>query len=293
MDVQMPVMDGYTASQEIRKDARFKALPVLAMTANAMVEDRQQALDAGMNDHIAKPIDPQALFAALLKWIEHGERELPETADVFIEAGEERPNDLPADLPGIDIADGLKRIGGNRKLFRKLLVEFHQDHSNDIAAIRDALRQGKKDVAQRLAHTIKGVAGTIGAADMNLHAKELEAVLKEESKADYEELIDGLELAMRPVLKGLSGLVMARETDAATSTEIDPAEITSMLDELKELIEEMDPDSEQKAEALQRKLGGMGDRKLAAQLVQQVSGFEFDDALTTLARLRHSFEQDR
>lgn len=268
------------------KDARFKDLPVLAMTANAMVEDRQQALDAGMNDHIAKPIDPQALFAALLKWIEPGERELPETADVSIETGEEKPDDLPADLPGIDIAEGLKRIGGNRRLFRKLLVEFHQDHGNDIAAIRDALMQQKADIAQRLAHTIKGVAGTIGAADMNLRAKELEAAIKADKEASYDEQIDQLELAMGPVLQGLSGLAVAEDTDGETEKDADLTGITPMLDELKELIEEMDPDAEEKAEALQRKLSGTANRKLTAQLPRQVSGFEFEDGLETLAQLR-------
>ena len=80
MDVQMPVMDGYTATRKIREDDRYQNLPMLAMTANATVEDRHKAEDAGMNDHIAKPIDPQVLFTALLQWIEPGERELPDRA---------------------------------------------------------------------------------------------------------------------------------------------------------------------------------------------------------------------
>jgi HPt (histidine-containing phosphotransfer) domain-containing protein len=155
------------------------------------------------------------------------------------------------------------------------------------------LKQGQAEVAQRLAHTIKGLAGTIGAEALGLRAAELETALKEESNSLYAERIEALQLAMHPVLQGLSVLSTDREGSAEADENIEPAEIASMLDELEELIEEMDPDSEQKAEALQRKLGSSGDRKLAAQLVRQVSAFEFDDALQTLGRLQQSIEHDR
>jgi CheY-like chemotaxis protein len=286
MDLQMPVMDGYTAVREIRKDPRFKDLPVLAMTANAMVEDRQEALDAGMNDHIAKPVDPQQLFAALRRWIVPGTRDLPESADMTGAAEETGTKDLPGDLPGIDIDTGLKRVGGNRKLFRKLLVDFRQDHGNDISAIREALDQGQAEVAQRLAHTIKGVAGTLGAETLRTRAAELETALKEESESSYSARIEALQLAMDPVLQGLTALSTDHEPSADTDENIEPAEIASLLDELEQLIREMDPDSEQKAEVLQRKLGGSGDSKLAAELVRNVSAFEFDAALQTLGRLK-------
>ena len=181
----------------------------------------------------------------------------------------------------------------NQQVPSELLVGFYQDHGEDIAAIREALSRGEENVAQRLAHIIKGVAATIGAADMTLRAKDLEAAIKGGQEAGCGELVEQLELAMQPVLQGLSGLAKDQEVAAAPNAEIDPAEVSSILDELEGLIEEMDPDSEEKAEALQRMLGGTGDRKLSAQLVQQVSGFEFDDALTTLANIRHSLETDR
>jgi HPt (histidine-containing phosphotransfer) domain-containing protein len=246
-----------------------------------------------MNDHIAKPIDPQQLFAALLKWIVPGTRGLPQSVDATTGCEGIRTEGLPVDLPGIDINEGLKRVGDNRKLFRKLLVDFREDHGNDIPAIREALDQGRAGVARRLAHTIKGVAGTIGAEELRSTAAELETALKEERESSYAERIEALKRAMHPVLEGLSLLLPSRGATAEAGQEIEPAETTSMLDELEELIEEMDPDSEEKAEALQRKLGGAGDRKLAAQLLRQVSAFGFDDALETLRRLRQSIEHDR
>jgi polar amino acid transport system substrate-binding protein len=200
---------------------------------------------------------------------------------------------LPWNLPGIDIETGLKRVGGNQTLFRKLLVDFREDHGNDIPAIREALNQRQTAVAQRLAHTIKGVAGTLGAETLRTRAAELETALKEEIESLYDQRIEALQLAMGPVLQGLTALSTDSEASADTDENIEPAEIASLLDELEQLIREMDPDSEQKAEVLQRKLGGSGDSQLAAQLVRNVSAFEFDAALEILDRLKQSIEHDR
>lgn len=286
MDVQMPVMDGYTATREIRKQGQYKDLPVLAMTANAMVDDKENARKAGMNDHIAKPINPTELFNTLLEWIEPGERELPDAApdQPVVDSS---ASELPENLPGIDLAAGLKRIGGNRKLFSKLLVEFRQDHGEDITAIREALAGGEAERAQRLAHTIKGVAATIGAGDLNARALELESAIKEGSEDRYQALIASLEEVMTPVVEGLAVLTdagSAAQEDAAA----DPARIVPLMDELTALIEGMDPDAEAKAVELQHHLEGTAARELSAALTAQVAGFEFDEAEATLQQLRQA-----
>mgnify|MGYP001829258290 CR=1 FL=1 len=287
MDIQMPVMDGYTAACKIREDPRFEDLPILAMTANAMVEDRERALAVGMNDHITKPIEPKELFAALLKWVQHGERALPEagrSAAVLPKAG---ADDLPAGLPGIDVVRGVERVGGNRRLFRKLLVEFRQDHGEDITAIREALAGGEAERAQRLAHTIKGVAATVGARELNARALELEAAIKEGSEDSYEALIAGLEEVMTPVIQGLGSLTDAG-SGAQEGVAADPARIVPLMDELASLIEGMDPDAEAKAVALHHHLEGTAARELTTALTAQVAGFEFDEAGATLQRLRQA-----
>ncbi|MCK5364365.1 MAG: response regulator, partial [Gammaproteobacteria bacterium] len=188
MDVQMPVMDGYTATRKIREDDRYQKLPILAMTANATVEDRHKSEDAGMNDHIAKPIDPQVLFAALLQWIEPGERELPDT----LQAAQEptlQEETLP-ELPGIDTEAGLARMAGNIRSYRKLLNKFVANQEGAIGEIRAAFGEGDHEATVRLAHTLKGVAGSIGALALQTAGADLEAALKEQPETLPEKLIE-------------------------------------------------------------------------------------------------------
>jgi CheY-like chemotaxis protein len=123
MDIQMPVIDGYTATREIRKDERFKELPIIAMTAHAMAGDEDKSLQAGMNGHVTKPIDPDQLFSALQKWIKPSDKraqvQQPEVIDkdpVEVEAIPEEEQ-LPESLPGFDLTDGLKRLQGETKSF--------------------------------------------------------------------------------------------------------------------------------------------------------------------------------
>jgi PAS domain S-box-containing protein len=289
MDIQMPVMDGYTATRKIREQEQYKDLPVLAMTANAMVEDKEAAFDAGMNAHITKPINPQDLFSTLIKWIEVGERALPDAIEDEAMAGDEAQT-LPDQLFGIDLDAGLQRVGGNPKLFRKLLGEFYLDHGEDVAAIRAALKEGDNDTAQRLAHTIKGVAATIGAGKLNLRAKDVELAIKQGELDNITELVEQLALVMAPVLDGLATLVPAETTDVQTEAAepLSPEEINQQLDELAEMLEEMDPDAEDKATELKSRLGNQADQQLLKQLVQQVGGFEFKEATETLDKIRVS-----
>jgi len=289
MDIQMPVMDGYTATREIRKQNKYKDLPVLAMTANDMVEDKVQAQEAGMNDHITKPINPQELFSILLKWIEPGERELLDVVERET-TPEDDTDTLPDQLFGIDIDAGLQRVGGNHKLFRKLLGEFFIDHGDDIGAIRSALEQRDNDTAQRLAHTIKGVAATIGAGELNLKAKDLELAIKQGQLDNVTDLVEQLALVMVPVLDGLSVLVpaAAQDTVADVARPLGPEEINQQLDELAEMLEEMDPDAEEKVAELASRLGNQADPQLIKQLTRQVSGFEFEEALQTVTKLRQT-----
>ncbi len=289
MDIQMPVLDGYEATREIRKDERFRELPIIAMTANAMVSDQKAAIDAGMNAHIPKPIDPEELYGTLKQWIQVSSP--PATEEAVEEAGLKNVFvSLPDSLPGIDIAAGLQRVGGNPDLFRKLLVEFYQDHCGDVGAIRDALDGGARETAQRLAHTIKGVAATIGAGQLHLAAKEMESAIRDGQQDRYANLIVELQMVMDPVLEGLSGLSVADETESSQPlSTASHEEVTAVIESLKELLEEMDPDAGEKLAELAALGGGRIDAGLMEKLSQQVNGFEFDEALETLAELQTAF----
>ena len=158
MDLQMPEMDGYTATRHLRADSRFNDLPILAMTAHALVEERQRCLEAGMNDHVTKPIDPDALFAALARWTKRRE---PATPAPEKKAAPRMDVQVPP-IEGIDIAGGLKRVAGNQKLYRSLLEQFVAKQADASSQIADALEKNDRALAERLAHTVKGVAANLG-----------------------------------------------------------------------------------------------------------------------------------
>ncbi|SLM31349.1 PAS domain-containing protein (fragment) [Desulfamplus magnetovallimortis] len=216
MDIQMPVMDGLTATRNIRRlqGSHYRELPILAMTAHAMAGDRQKSLDAGMNDHLTKPIDPDALFDALVRWIPRRDRKLP--LPDRLEQKTEPSVDLPESIPGIDLTIGLKQVRGNRKLFAKLLREFNEDYRDVTTRIKNLMK--KKDIAsvQRLVHTIKGVSASIGAAQLSVAAADIENILKNGKHDDHHNfdlLFTYFEDNITQVMTGLSLLSLTKASD--------------------------------------------------------------------------------
>jgi PAS domain S-box-containing protein len=190
MDVQMPVMDGYAAAGEIRKweggirNKTMSPLPVIAITAHAMSGDSAKSLAAGMNDHITKPIDPRSLLETLSKWIppRTQRRSAPigqsPLAAVPSEAGRSRALGLPERLPGFDLPEGLHRLQGNRALYRRLLLDFAEQHRREAETLRSLLDAGDFDRARHRVHTIKGVAGNLAAKPLQAAAGVLERLIQ-------------------------------------------------------------------------------------------------------------------
>ncbi|MCD5361299.1 PAS domain-containing hybrid sensor histidine kinase/response regulator [Chromobacterium aquaticum] len=180
MDVQMPVMDGLEATRQIRRLPGCELLPVLAMTANVFAEDRQACLQAGMNDFVAKPVDPALLFAALLKWLPGSGVSADATASVpAVEAGPREQACLQAlaDTCGVDIACGLALMRGRVDKYLDLLRRFIVSHSNDMFELEVALKAGDHSAALRLPHTLKGTAATLGLGQLAAAAARLEESL--------------------------------------------------------------------------------------------------------------------
>ena len=178
MDMQMPVMDGVTATREIRKEARFNEMPIVAMTANAMQEDRDRCMAAGMNDHVAKPIEPEDLWKALLKWVK------PRQPAVTKIPAATQHTDLPPDIEGLDMALGLRRVLGKKSLYLSMLRKFATGQKNVIANIYSSLNDNDWGTAERIAHTLKGVCGNIGAVNLQLLAEKIETSVKHRSSLE-------------------------------------------------------------------------------------------------------------
>lgn len=183
MDVQMPVMDGYTASKEIRKEFNADNLPILAMTANAMAGDREKALEAGMQDHITKPIDPNELYEKVNRWINSTIHSSSKGQSKENPKEIELPKELHA-IKGLDVADGLNRVGGNKALYLKTIERFVESQTNLIEQIEAALEASKQDDAVRFMHTMKGLAGTLGAEEL-FSLAELEEKKLMEGQKEY------------------------------------------------------------------------------------------------------------
>ncbi|HYH43358.1 MAG TPA: PAS domain S-box protein, partial [Burkholderiales bacterium] len=181
MDLQMPGMDGIEATREIRAGHPATALPIIAMTAHAMAEERQRCLDAGMQDHVTKPIDPGALYRTLAAWCRprSGTRAAPKPASTAT-------TDV-ADIPvvaGLDTVGGLKRLAGNAPLYVKLLRKYVEGQSGAARSIRDSLAAGDRKTAERIAHTAKGVSGNIGATEVEGEAAVLERAIEARSESE-------------------------------------------------------------------------------------------------------------
>jgi CheY-like chemotaxis protein/HPt (histidine-containing phosphotransfer) domain-containing protein len=280
MDLQMPVMDGFTATSKLREDERFKELPILAMTANATLEDRENSLAHGMNDHIAKPISPRLLFEALLKWIPAGERELPES---YQRPGDKTDEPELPDLPGLDTEAGVARMGGSVKSYLRLLEKFADNQADAIAEMTHAIEQEDGETAVRLAHTLKGVSGSIGADALQQSAAEVEAALK----ADPSTLPEGLAqtaLELDRVLGLIRGSDSAGNGAADTAITL-PEDLVSRLQELMEKLEEYDSEAEDVLFAILDDVKGTDIHGLLQGVRKQISAYDMEAAAEELGPL--------
>ncbi|MCG8634359.1 MAG: response regulator [Desulfobacterales bacterium] len=281
MDVQMPEMDGYEATRIIRKRPENAELPIIAMTANATAEDRQKCIDAGMNDHISKPVEPGLLFEALAKWLP-GQNMQPQD-----DPGNQGGQILPDRLDGIDMETGLRRTGGKPAFYAQMLADFSVDHGDDFELIMAALDRLDLDLTTRLAHNLKGVSGGIGAMSLHEAARRLESHLKGEQADELESLLDAVRKELRLVTESLKQNLKIRCEKPGTG-QADDSGIESLINGIRTMAEEMNPGAEDKAGDLYRIISRTDSKAsgrlkaLAGNLVSQTKEFEFEAAIATL-----------
>ncbi len=236
MDMQMPVMDGLTATRQLRALPQFAQLPVVAMTANAMQSDRQACLDAGMNDHVAKPIEPELLFATLLKWIHPLPPGLPGPEANPAAAPLNAEPRIPQ-IAGLDTVGGLRRVRGKRPFYLALLRKFAQNQQGVVEAVRAELAQGQTAEAQRRVHTLKGLAASIGMDSLAAQAARLEGLIRQQDDAAaLQQELQALQTALQAFLQELLQQLSAAAPGDAPQVVPDAGELARVCGRLAALL---------------------------------------------------------
>ncbi|MBF0176269.1 MAG: response regulator [Magnetococcales bacterium] len=293
MDIQMPRMDGYTATREIRNMPHRKRLPIIAMTAHAMAGDREKCLAAGMNDHVTKPIDRDNLYAALLRWIPPGERTGRATGMGQGTLSNDK-GQVPPTLAGIDVMAGLDRLGNNHTMYHSLLQEFGRDYRHAVESLRvlcAGKRQDDRSAAVSLTHAIKGVAGNLGARDLYEAARDLELCLKRDAREGCADLLDRLERARALVLESIASMTeqemapKAEEGKMIADAPVNREELHDLIDHMLSLLKQNDVEAEVRMATLERVLAGTGLHNEVQLLAEQIRMFDFDGATVTLSAI--------
>ena len=281
MDLQMPEMDGFTATKLLRRDPRFQKLPIIAMTAHALVEERQRCLDAGMNDHVSKPIDPDNLFSTLMRWVRPQPKSAPESQAPAKKSGDEV---LLPEITGINLVDGLKRVAGNRRLYRDLLGQFADKQGDAAAQISAALKGGDQKLAERIAHTVKGVAGNIGITGVQTAAQRLEKAIRE-GHDSVPALLDEFATTLGNQVHAIEHAMRASAPAApaeAQSSRFKPEAASGAIARLRVLLEASDGDTEEAFRSLQDAVSGAVAKTQLDALKASINDFDFEAALAKL-----------
>ncbi|HEY6384622.1 MAG TPA: response regulator, partial [Candidatus Acidoferrum sp.] len=285
MDMQMPVMDGIAATRAIRLKAELRTLPIIAMTANVMAHDIEQCVDAGMNDHVAKPIDPDALFTALLRWIKprNAESSLQKDAPPVPSQPEPpTPSDSdPLEILGIDTKSALRRTGGNRRRYESLLRRFAEPSAGAVEEIRAALAAGDTSTAARAAHSLKGAAANLGAGALAELAAGAETAVT--TGQDVEEALHSLAVSYEVVARAINSALPAEQFVAAAAAPADLATVVEPLTRLKILLKNDDGDAADYILEARPSLSKVLTEAEINTLTGLVGNFNFEAALISLS----------
>jgi two-component system, sensor histidine kinase and response regulator len=207
MDVQMPVMDGLLATRQIRGLPGYQQLPILALTANALADDAQKCMAAGMNDFIAKPVDPDTFYAVLVKGLPDVTAAPDAVQKPAASVAEPDVRAVLAAIPGLDVAMGLKSMLGKLSKYRELLKIYARTHGEELSGARSLLEQGERERARQIVHRLKGSSGAVGAREVHRLATELDTLLRGNSPlADALDLFSQLETTQKDLVVALQSL---------------------------------------------------------------------------------------
>lgn len=276
MDVQMPECDGLEATKRIRGIEGLEKLPIIAMTAHALEEDRIKCLEAGMDDYLSKPINDAQLFETIAKWvdgklevkIEHRDRLLENIQAI------DKLKSFQTKLP----IDNLK---GNWDLYLKLLKDFRTDFMEIDKVIDEHIRNGQHHEARKIIHGIRGITGNLGAIDLYVISQALEMELSNDGISLDNANYTSFKQELRKVLEDIAQ-VTEREPMEIKDDEVGLLGVGELFKELEQMLKEGNPDIQLFVPAIQRLLGKTDHRVLAIDLVRHIENYDFDKALEIL-----------
>lgn len=293
MDCQMPVMDGYTATREIRKIRALDHIPIVAMTANTMAGDRELVIEAGMSDHIGKPLNLQTMFITMAKWFKPAGFSPSQANDSQALDKPTRERELPSELPGINMTLGLANMMKNENLYQRLLIRFKDSQAHFKQRFKTALSEADPSAAQRCAHNLKSTAGTVGASEIEALAASLEASCAHtQSMVELEPLVDQIDAQVLRVIEGLSRLVAP--ADAAKSTiQVDAQQVHALQEELLKALADGDANAV-KLWTTNRAVFTHAYPSHWTYMDRALIGFDFETARETLlAAINHNEHDDK
>ncbi|GAO36930.1 chemotaxis protein CheY [Sulfuricella sp. T08] len=278
MDLHMPVMDGLEAARLIRELPQGKALPIVAMTAAVLQEDRDRCAAVGMEDFIAKPVDPEDMIRVLLKWVKTGRQPSRGGAENVIESA---GGVLPAFLPGFNLEMALHRLDGNRNLLARLLLGFAGEQSGTLAQLDALVQAGDSAQAMILLHTLKGVAANLGAEELAEAARQLEEELK----------AGGVQVSRLSFADALNAALDAINThitpaqSAVGEPAVDREVLAQVLNRLVPYLQEQELIPVGLIEFLHGLVRPDFPDKALARLIRQIDHFDHDGALASVVQL--------
>lgn len=285
MDIQMPIMDGYETTLEIRKNEKFKDLPIIAMSAYAMDEDIAKCYKSGMNDYISKPVDHKILISTLQKWVKNVNIVLKKELNVINTDNKIDDNKLFRKLEGISVEAGLEKVAGNKKLFKKLLLTFYNNNKNLFHELKTSLKNNDKKDAIYLIHTIKGVTGNIGALELYNTSSFLENAIKNNELDAIEDTLNKFSISLSKILSSIES-IKDDLTHDYTNIKFDPNQqnvidkkaLISDLNNLSELLESDISQAMIIKEEVMKQLASTQAIILVHKLDKYIENFELDKA---------------
>jgi len=287
MDIQMPVMDGEQATRILRRDPANAELPVVALTASAMVGDRERILASGMNDYVVKPINVQNLFAVLRRWLQPAPPAAQAASPVAPEAPalEAAAPPEPLVVEGLDVADGLKRVLGNRAMYLRLLRTFCDSERGTAGSIRAAVERQDRDAVFRMAHNLAGASGNIGAGRLMTLARAIETAARSGAPLSGIDLRD-LEAELGRLDRAIAAALPLAGAATGAASPGDRSAVAVRLSELRSRIADCDAAAGDTLEALRALFG---DDERIRRIGRYLDRYDFAGAAAALAPLAAEF----